>query len=272
MYDPGLNAALLRLFAAGRWLTGRRGGVHRQPAAGAGAALAVTDRRPAAAAARRPEPGRDACSASRLVLTLYRHLEVGPHADWEIGRHLAAVQLPPRPPAGRAARVPADRRRRPDHRRVARAGAGPERRLAVRPERVLSRFFERALSAERPPPDGAADGRGRVRRGRGRPAGRLAELIEPSYLESARLLGRRHGRAARRPWPRPAGDPDFAPEPITPLYLRMRLPVVAQRGRRTSGAGCAAGSGCCRRRSRPTSETVLGREDVLLTYRATGRS
>src|SRR5262249_21099755 len=30
----------------------------------------------------------------KLVLTLYRHLEFGPHADWEIGRHLAAVRFP----------------------------------------------------------------------------------------------------------------------------------------------------------------------------------
>jgi maltose alpha-D-glucosyltransferase/alpha-amylase len=216
MYDSGLNAALVRLFGARQWLRGSRGIVtagllpERAP-------LTVEDL--GQPQSRRIDQNRaEAVFDDRLLLTLYRRLEIGPQADWEIGRHLGAVGFPNvRPIIGLLEYRP---------------NVGEPLTLGTLHQLVpaqsdawqytlhaLSRFCERALSATEPAPevsgstilaafDAAATD----------PPPLAHDLIE-SNLEWARLLGQRtaelHIALAN-----PADDSAFAPEPITPLYLR----------------------------------------------------
>ena len=91
MYDPGLNTSLLNLFTGGRRLTGVRGSVIPTLLPDHAAIDMDTIRRPNP---RRADQNRaETTFGDKLVLTLYRQLEFGPHADWEIGRHLAAVRF-----------------------------------------------------------------------------------------------------------------------------------------------------------------------------------
>jgi maltose alpha-D-glucosyltransferase/alpha-amylase len=213
MYDPNVTAALLKLLAGGRRLAAPRGAIY--PALLPEAAEAAANPgppQPRFADQNRAETAFD----GKLVLTLYRHLEFGPHADWEIGRHLAKVKFP-------------------HFRKVVglieyRSAAGDSLTLGTLHESVaaqsdawqytlhaLSQFFDRALAAGVGPA---------VRIGMAAafdaaetdPPPKAQELIG-SYLETVRLLGRRlaelHAAMAT-----PDGDPSFAPEPIGPLYLR----------------------------------------------------
>src|SRR5205814_1867034 len=88
-YDPGLNAALLRLIAEQRWVRGTQGTVQ--------AGRFPPDRTLPPLESLGPPQMRGAgqnraefAFGDKLLLTLYRRLEAGPHPDWEVGRHLAA--------------------------------------------------------------------------------------------------------------------------------------------------------------------------------------
>jgi maltose alpha-D-glucosyltransferase/alpha-amylase len=214
MYDANMTASLLKLLAAGRRLPAPRGAICTTLMPEATAAVAEPGPpQPRFADQNRAETGFD----GKLVLTLYRHLEFGPHADWEIGRHLAAVKFPHfRPVVGlieyRAAANGDVLTLGTLHEQVAAQSDAWQYTL-----HALSQFFERALAAGVGPATrsnmaaafDAADAA---------PDPRAAELVG-SYLESARLLGRRlaelHAALAT-----PDGDPAFSPEPIGPLYLR----------------------------------------------------
>ncbi len=214
MYDPGLDAALLKLLAGGRRLTGARG------------VLQTTLLPEAAAAAADPGPPQpryadqnraETVFGDKLVLTLYRQVELGPHADWELGRHLAAVGFP-------------------HSRRVVglleyRTATGDLLTLGTLHQYVhaqsdlwqytlhaLGQFFERALSAPGPAPDVPLVVAAAFDAAESGPTPEAAELVG-SYLEQVRLLGRRtaelHAALADA-----AGDRAFTPEPFTPLYMR----------------------------------------------------
>ncbi len=214
MYDPNLTAALLKLMAGGRRLSAPRGAICTTLLPEATAAAADPGPpQPRFADQNRAETTFDA----KLALTLYRHLEFGPHADWEIGRHLAAVKFPHfRPVVGLI-----------EYRA---AGGGDVLTLGTLHEQVsaqsdawqytlhaLSQFFEQALAAG-PAPAVRSGMAAAFDAADADSSPKAAELIG-SYLESARLLGRRlaelHVALAT-----PAGDPAFTAEPIGPLYLR----------------------------------------------------
>src|SRR5207302_941452 len=81
------------------------------------------------------------------------------------------------------------------------------------------RFFERALSAATPAPETPAGVAAAFALADGELPKVAEELIEASYLEWARQLGRRtaelHAALAD-----PADDAAFQPEPVSPLFLR----------------------------------------------------
>ncbi|HTK78061.1 MAG TPA: maltose alpha-D-glucosyltransferase [Gemmataceae bacterium] len=258
MYDPGFNTALLGLFAGGRRLTGVRGSiiatlVHDH------AAVDMDTVGPANP--RRADQNRaETTFGDKLVLTLYRQLEFGPHADWEIGRHLAAVRFPyTRPIRGLL---------------EYRQHYGEHLTLGTLQENVptqsdawqytlhaLGRYCERALSAAGPAPDvpltvaaifdaaddSAVDGI-RPAPGVTEPAAHVPTfpemMTDPAALRpgsgSTSALDAHPNLAADMiepylEWARlvgrrtaelhaalanPADDPAFLPEPATPLYLR----------------------------------------------------
>jgi maltose alpha-D-glucosyltransferase/alpha-amylase len=214
MYDSGLTAALLKLLASGRTLNAPRGAICTTllPEAAAAAADPGSPQ-PRFVDQNRAETAFD----SRLVLTLYRYLDFGPHADWEIGRHLASVKFP-------------HFRHVLGHIEYRASGGGDVMTLGTLNEVVaaqsdawqytlhaLSQFFERALAAGVAPavPCGVATAFDAVD---AEPNPQAAELIG-SYLESARQIGQRlaglHTALATT-----NGDAAFAPETISPLYLR----------------------------------------------------
>jgi maltose alpha-D-glucosyltransferase/alpha-amylase len=213
MYDPGLTTALLRLLAGGRRVTAAHGAIHTTLLPEAKAAIAAAGPpQPRPADQNRAETAFD----GKLILTLYRHLELGPHPDWELGRHLTRVQFPhTRPVVGLI---------------EYRAAAGDVLTLGTLHEQVsaqsdawqytlhgLSQFFEQALSAG-PAPVVRIGMAAAFDAAEADPPAKAAELIG-SYLETVRLLGRRtadlHAALAA-----PAGDRAYGPEGISPLYLR----------------------------------------------------
>ncbi len=213
MYDPNLTAALLKLMAGGRRLAAPRGAIHTTLLPDAAAAAADPGpAQPKFADQNRAETAFD----GKLVLTLYRHLEFGPHADWEIGRHLARVRFPHfRPVVGLI---------------EYRAAAGDVLTLGTLHDQVpaqsdawqytlsaLSQFCERALSAG-PAPAVKMGLAAAFDAAEGDPPPPAADLIG-SYLEAVRLLGRRAAEL-HAALGTPDGDPAFAPEAIGPLYLR----------------------------------------------------
>lgn len=213
MYDPGLTAALLRLLASERRLASPRGAIHTVLLPEAAAAAAD----PGPPSPKYADQNRaETVFGGRLVLTLYRHLELGMHADWELGRHLAHVKFAHfRPVVGLI---------------EYRSAIGDTLTLGTLHEQVaaqsdawqytlhaLSQFFERALSA------GAATdvplGMTQLFDAVDKDGSPQAVELIGSYLESVRMLGRRTAEL-HRALATPAGDSAFEAEPITPLYLR----------------------------------------------------
>ncbi|MFO0810958.1 MAG: maltose alpha-D-glucosyltransferase [Gemmataceae bacterium] len=259
MADASLNGALLALFAGGHRLPGARGTLlaNLLPEHAALDVMAAGPPNP-----RRTDQNRAVTLfGDSLVLTLQRHLEPGPPADWELGRHLAAVGfshvrplvglLEYRPTDGDALAIGVL------HTQVPTARDGWQYTLAD-----LSRYFERALSAAGPAPD-VPSGIAAAFANSG-PAPAVAELLEPSYLAWARLAGQRtaelHAALADA-----HGDANFTPESMTRPYLRMTY--QAQRNA-TARAWRRLGR---RLRYLPAdvqsdATTVLGLEDVLLKY------
>ena len=158
--------------------------------------------------------------------------------DLEIGRFLTErARFAHTPPVAGALEYQRERRRAA--RRVGDpAGVRAERgrRLAATRSTQLGRYFERAARARRAPR------RRPCRRARSLDltgAGAAAELVGeligalPRVGAAARPA---HGRAAPARSRRDRDDPAFAPEPFTPLYQRVALPVDAQpdRARRSA--------------------------------------
>jgi maltose alpha-D-glucosyltransferase/alpha-amylase len=215
MYDPALNASLLRLLTEGRRLRGAFGYVLASLVPGR-AGLTADDLGPPQQR-RIGENRSETAFGDRLLLTLYRRLEFGPHADWELGRHLAAVGFAHvRPLVGLFEYRPT---------------SGEPLAMGVLHEQVsaqsdawqytlhaLGQFFERALSAPETAPAVATGLTAPFDAAEADPPPPAVELIG-SYLEWVRLLGRRtaelHAALAT-----PADDPAFMPEPFTPLYQR----------------------------------------------------
>jgi maltose alpha-D-glucosyltransferase/alpha-amylase len=214
MYDSAVSPILIKLMADGRRLKAPHGAICMTLLPSAAPAVADPGPpQPRFADQNRAETAFD----GKLVLTLYRHLEFGQHADWEIGRHLAEVKFPYfRPVVGLI-------EYRAEH-------GGDVLTLGTLHEQIsaqsdawqytvhaLSQFFERALAAG-PAPAVRSGMAAAFDAAEADPPPQAADLIG-SYLESARLLGQRlaelHVALAS-----PAGDPAFAAEPIGPLYLR----------------------------------------------------
>ncbi len=155
----------------------------------------------------------------RLVLKLYRRLEVGPNPDVELGRFLTERAFARIPPLAGAVEYRRDRQEPVTlailQRYVPNEGDGWERTLEH-----LEGYLCRALAAGEPPRDIPAGVVALVALSSEEPPPLARDLIGP-YLDAIRLLGRRtaelHAALASDP-----EDVDFAPEATTALYRRSR--------------------------------------------------
>ena len=194
----------------------------------------------------------------RCIVKLFRRPEPGPHPDFEIGRFLTErAAFPYAPQVGGAI----DYRSGDETRTFAIlsqfvANEGDAWRYTLD---ELGHFYDRvAASGGLPvPPGGTLVAAARAAEG----SSEAAAWVGP-YLDAARLLGRRtaelHVALASDP-----ADPDFAPEPFTPMYQRSIYQSVRSTVRRAllTLRRCAADLDAA---IRPMAEQVARAEDDLL--------
>jgi maltose alpha-D-glucosyltransferase/alpha-amylase len=221
LYDalglPELDLALLAIVAQRRRVKGRAGNV----VAWRGPLLRALAREATAAMVSAPLKTRQRHTSiqfgERFILKLFRRLHWGVNPELELGRFLTQRSFPHVPPlAGALEYHRADGERlglAAVHGWVAKAESGWEYTL-----RALDRYYERVLSLATEGRKFPLAGQPLVQLVRQKFPAEVPELVG-TYLESARLLGRRTAElhlalaSDRR-------NPEFAPEPSTPFYQR----------------------------------------------------
>ena len=155
----------------------------------------------------------------RLVLKLYRRLEMGPNPDVELGRFLTERGFAHIPPLAGAVEYRQDRTE-PVTLAIVQGfmpnkGNGWDRTLEH-----LDGYFRRVLASGAPPHVKSAGAEALLSLATEEPPPLAKELIGP-YLNTFRLLGRRtadlHAALSSD-----TEDPNFNPEPATALYRRSR--------------------------------------------------
>jgi maltose alpha-D-glucosyltransferase/alpha-amylase len=175
------------------------------------------------------------CYGRRLLLKLFRRLEVGVNPDFEVGRFLTEREHFDRIPsvAGTIEYHPTD---------------SGQMTLAILQALVpnqgdgwghavdeLGRYFERARGRMLGPDPLRPDGRPLTELAQAEvPLGAL-EVID-GYLHAAATLGRRTAEMHLALGGGEARDPDFAPQPLTPADLAALAEAVARQGREALAA------------------------------------
>jgi maltose alpha-D-glucosyltransferase/alpha-amylase len=217
--DPEFNAALLDAVRRRRRMRGNEGQLAGRPTAALRAALEGVDEGALEPHVSRAEQSNTSIIyGNRLILKLFRRLEMGVNPDLEVGRHLTERGGYEHTPAVAGA--------------IEYQGAGDEPATLAIVHRfapnegdawsytldTLGRFYERILTEGPPTPEVPLPAPGLLARAR---AGIPEEAndVVGSFLESARQIGRRtaelHNALAQD-----QGDPAFTPEPMTPHHLR----------------------------------------------------
>lgn len=230
LWNPDVTRTLLEAIGRGRRFAGTAGELIATSTR-AYAKLGAIDALPAPAVMTAEQSNTSVRYGERAILKLYRRLEDGINPDLEIGRHLTEQRFPHVPPLLGAIEY--------------RRGTEEPATLAVLQGFVpnqgdawrytldsLRAYFERTRAASANSADTAE------------PEDLLSALLDGTvpqraearlgpYLDSAGLLGRRtaelHAALASSP------HPHFAPEPVSPAYLRERCESIARSAGRVFG-------------------------------------
>jgi maltose alpha-D-glucosyltransferase / alpha-amylase len=216
--DRGVCATLLEGIARRRHLRGAHGDLLFTPTAAERRGLVESLRTnpPEPALIRAEQSNTSVVFGDRFILKLFRRLEPGINPDLEIGRFLNdRAAFPHVPPVAGAIEY--------------RSGRKEPATLAILQRFVpnqgdawqytlddLRRYYDRA--ATQPEPNLALPAAPLLDLAAGEIPTAAAEMIR-TYVESARLLGQRTAELHRALASDPV-DPQFAPEPFTPLYQR----------------------------------------------------
>ncbi len=217
MLVPAFSEALLGLIGGRRRSRTHRGDLLGIPTRAFRALRGPNSERLAAVPLRGEQSNSSAILGDRIILKLYRALEYGPHPDVEVSRFLAEHGYGYVPAMAGTIEYTRSGAQRAT---VASAQAyvpngGDLWELA---QDAVTAFLEQTQAEEALPPEDDPTGNDIIERSREEPPP-IARRLIGAYLETARLLGTRTGQLHQTLASDP-NDPEFAPEPISPLHQR----------------------------------------------------
>jgi len=232
LYDPsideGFGAALLGAIEQGREFPARQGSIRALATMAFDAARGPRDERLTSRRGSAEQSNTSILYGDRLILKLFRRVELGPNPDFEIGRHLTervgftrAPQLAGALEYHRPGEEPATLAMLQAF--VISQANGWEHAIEE-----LRRYLDRVQG--RPPISVAAEPRALVERAALDPSAAVQDAIG-GYLESAALLGRRTAEM-HLALASDLQDPAFTPEPIEPADLAAQSAEMLAHGRR----------------------------------------
>jgi len=226
---PGVYETLLSVVTGRRRLKGMQGDLTGHTLKGLKDQLAGVSPGELAATPIREQPTMSNSSAAygeHLVLKLYRVLEDGPNPDQELGRYLADAGFANVPRVLGSAEVTHGR----DVATMAMVQAYvPHEGNMWESMRERVGAFLHDAEAEADPPELASDReRYFLAISQLEVPARMAALIG-TPLETARVLGERIGQMHTLLAAADPGDPDFAPEPMSPFHVRSLYQSVRRR-------------------------------------------
>jgi maltose alpha-D-glucosyltransferase/alpha-amylase len=229
-FVPGVFETLLGIVTGRRRIKGSQGDLVGHALKGLKTQLAGATAAQLTAAPIREQPTMSNSSAAygdRLVLKLYRVLEDGPNPDQELGRFLADAGF---------ANVPrvlgsAEMSHGPDAAAtlaMVQAYVPHEGNLWQSTREAVGAYLH-DVEAESEPPQLVPDGDRFFLKLSQLPLPDRAQSLLGASLQTARVLGERLGEMHVLLADADPGDPDFAPEPMSPFYVRSLYESVRRR-------------------------------------------